>query len=187
VLWRVFPWDADARPGAPFSASHIPPQSGTGRFDLPLATGEGAAYLAETPEHAVGERLQDLRGRTLEDSDLIEHGRRLALVQVRVQAAVAERVADLCDPDVLAARAVRPDHLASRRRRVSQAIASKLLDDLAVTGLRWWSALDGDWHTVILFRSRVPAAELTFGTPQYLTADHLSVMLAAELLGITRR
>lgn len=186
ALWRVFPWDPVAPPGSAFSAEHFPPQAGTGRFDLSLETGDGAIYLAETPEHAVGERIQDLRGRFLDDDDLIEHGHRLALVRIRVAADAAAQVIDLCDPEVLASRRIRPDHLASRRRSVTRSVARRVYEDRAVCGLRWWSALDGDWHTVVLFRNRIGATPLVFEAPQHLTLDHVSVIQATDRLGIRR-
>jgi hypothetical protein len=54
-LWRVFPWDPEARPGAPFSLAAVPRHQGSGRFDIPHLS--PIRYLAESPEHAVGERV----------------------------------------------------------------------------------------------------------------------------------
>ena len=43
--WRVFPWDAAAKPGEPFSSSYVYPNQGSGRFDLRDVP---VLYLAET-------------------------------------------------------------------------------------------------------------------------------------------
>ena len=63
-LWRVFPYDALAPAGAPFSAAWVPRGQGAGRFDVPDAS--PVWYLAESPVHAVAEVLQGLRGQTLD-------------------------------------------------------------------------------------------------------------------------
>ncbi|MCY3548233.1 MAG: RES domain-containing protein [Gemmatimonadetes bacterium] len=64
LFWRVIPWDADVREGSRFSPSWIPPTTGRGRFDLPVACSP-VLYLAESPAHAVAEALQPWRNRPL--------------------------------------------------------------------------------------------------------------------------
>jgi hypothetical protein len=182
TLWRVFPWDPRAGPGAPFSPSHLPPQSGQGRFDLPPRAGASTWYFAEHPDHAVAERIQDLRNRTLFEEALFERGRRLALVSVHVGGEVGP--VDLCDPVQLARRDIAPDRLAYRDPEVTRGIAADLHADPHVTGLRWWSAFFGEWHTVALFSDRVRAADLVFGEPDPLHLDTPAVMAAAAALAI---
>lgn len=181
LVWRVFPWDPDAADGEPFSPTYVPPLQGKGRFDLPGVPG-GVLYCAETPEHAVAEQIQHLRGQTLDEADLRIAGRGLALVPVTLPPMVRERVADLCDPEELLRLGVRPDETASRDRRLTQRIAASV-HAAGHAGLRWWSALNGDWHTVVLFRDRLDSP-LEYGAPERLTLDHPAVQEAARILGI---
>jgi hypothetical protein len=107
IVWRAFPWDPRAKRGAPFSPQYLPDQSGQGRFDLRRTTAASAWYFAESAEHAVGEKVQDLRNRKLIDEFLFERGRRIAISSVEIDDGV--RLADLCDPIELARRGIAPD------------------------------------------------------------------------------
>lgn len=182
TLWRVFPWDSRASDGGPFSPRSLPVQSGQGRFDLPRETGASAWYFAETPEHAVAEKLQDLRNRVLRDEFLFERGRRLAICPVEPSPGL--RLADLCDPIELARRDIPPDRLAFRDRGVTRAIAADLYRDANLAGFRWWSALFGEWHTVVLFSDRSPVDTLTFSEPHHLQPASPAVATAAAALAI---
>ncbi len=177
----MFPWDSDATPGERFSPSHVPVPTGRGRFDIPRGL-SSVLYAAETPDHAVAEALQPWRGRTLKPFHLLRAGFPLALVEVGVPSASARRLADLCDPTFLSARAVAPDTTASRFRGLTQPMA-RAAWEAGFHGLRWWSSFWGDWHTVVLFASRVSRG-LGFGEPEPLTLDHPAVARAAELLGM---
>jgi hypothetical protein len=182
--WRVFPWDADAAEAEPLSASWVPPSQGQGRFDLP-ATPAGVIYLAETPEHAVAETIQHYRGQSLAEADLRFAGHPLALVAVQVPPPVAERIVDLCDPAELVRLGLRPDDTASANRRTTQGIAAGIHAS-GYAGLRWWSALGGDWHMLVLFRDRLGDA-LAFGQPEPLTLAHEVVRRAMLSLGMAGR
>ena len=182
TVWRVFPWEPRARAGAPFSPSWLPPQSGHGRFDLPRRLGASSWYFAETPEHAVAERIQDLRNRRLFEETLFEHGHRLALVAVELKVDVAP--VDLCDPVVLAQRGIAPDRLAYRDRDVTRRIAAALHEDQSVPGLRWWSAFFGEWHTIALYSDRLEAGEIVFGEPEALQLRSPAVLAATAALAI---
>jgi hypothetical protein len=120
MAWRVFPWDPAAKPGEPFSPSYVHPEQGSGRFDI---AGKVVVYLAETAVHAVAEKLQRFRGQTIDRNDLIESGKTLALVECRVGKI---KLADLCDPATLVKHDIRPDVLASRELRKTQAVAALL-------------------------------------------------------------
>jgi hypothetical protein len=181
TLWRAFPWDPGAAAGTPFSAAYLPAQSGQGRFDLPRTTGGSAWYFAETPEHAVAEKIQDLRNRVLRDDFLFERGRRLAVASA---AAGELALADLCDPEQLARYDVAPDHLAYRDRAATQAIAAHLHSTTTLAGFRWWSAFFGEWHTVVLFSDRVGAEALKFRDAEALHVDSPAVVRAAHWLGV---
>jgi len=170
--WRVFPWDPAATAGDPFSPSYIHPNQGSGRFDL---SGKLVVYLAETAVHAVAEKLQRFRGQRIQRKDLIESGKTLALVECRVE---QTKLADLCDPAVLVKYGIAPDVLASREIARTQAIAVAL-HDAGFGGLRWWSALSGDWHTIVVFQG-----EIEYGEPEPLTMTHHAVQEAAMALGV---
>lgn len=176
-FWRVFPWDPAAGPGAPFSARYVVPaeRQRHGRFDLGSSP---VLYLAESPEHAVAELLRPFTGRCLSDAQLVNAGHPLALVEVRLDPGVASRLADLTDPAVLVACDIRPDQLASRNRMLTQAV-SKSLFDRGLPGFRWWSALHGDWHAVLLFLTRISPVEMSYGNPEPLRVSHPAVVAAA--------
>lgn len=170
--WRVFPWDRAANAGEPFSPSYIHPNQGSGRFDL---TGKLVVYLAETAVHAVAEKLQRFRGQKINRKDLMESGKPLALVECRVSDI---KIADLCDPRVLVQHDIAPDVLASREIAKTQAIAAAL-SKAGFDGLRWWSALSGDWHTIVLFQG-----DIAYGEPEQLTIGHKAVLEASVALGV---
>ena len=172
--WRVFPWDPTARPGEPFSPSYIHPNQGAGRFDV---AGKLVVYLAETAVHAVAEKLQRFRGQKIDRKDLIESRKPLALVECQLGKI---KLADLCDPAVLVKHDIKPDVLASREIAKTQAVAARL-HDAGYQGLRWWSALSGDWHTIVVFEGHIE-----YGKPEQLTIDHQIVQEASEALGIRR-
>lgn len=170
--WRVFPWDPAAPAGDPFSPSYIHPNQGSGRFDL---AGALVVYLAETMVHAVAEKLQRFRGQRIQRKDLIESGKTLALVECRVE---KTKIADLCDPAVLVKYGIAPDVLASREIAKTHAIAVAL-HAAGFDGLRWWSALSGDWHTIVVFQGNIE-----YGEPEPLTMAHHAVQEAAMALGV---
>lgn len=170
--WRVFPWDPAAQPGEPFSPSYINPNQGAGRFDV---ADKLVVYLAESAAHAVAEKLQRFRGQKIDRKDLIESGKTLALVECELGRL---KLADLCDPAVLVKQEIRPDTLASRDVRKTQAIAMQL-HKAGYAGLRWWSALSGDWHTIVVFEGTIDYKE-----PEPLTLLHQAVRDASAALGI---
>lgn len=184
-LWRVFPWDPAARPDEPFSPTFVAHGQTSGRFDL--ADRPPVLYLAESPEHAVGEKLQRFRGRRLTPLHLREFGHGLAIVPVIPAPRVVKAVADLTDPATLDQLDLRPDAIASRDRRRTQAIARRL-HETGWSGLHWWSAITGDWHTTVLFLGprRARPGELRYGAPEFLTVSHPAVVRCLELLGIER-
>ncbi|HEV2145944.1 MAG TPA: RES family NAD+ phosphorylase [Longimicrobiaceae bacterium] len=182
-LWRVFPWDPAAAPGEPFSAAFIPRAQGSGRFDLPSTP---VLYLAESPGHAVAEKIQRFRGQELEPWDLAEFGRTLALVAVDLAPDLAARVADLCDPAVLLEHGIRPDQVAARSRETTRGVADAL-HARGRAGIRWWSSMGGEWHAVTLFPDRVAEGALRWGEPEPLSLVHPAVRDAADALMIRRR
>jgi hypothetical protein len=176
----VFPWDPAAERGAPFSPEYVVPaeRQTKGRFDLGTTP---VLYLAESPEHAVAELLRPFTGRRLADPQLIGAGHRLALVEVALDPAVSPRLGDLTDPAVLLRYGIRPDLLASRNRPATQSISRSLFDQ-GLSGFRWWSALHGDWHALLLFLARIAPGELAYGDPEPLTLAQPAVAAAAREL-----
>ncbi|MGH7589670.1 MAG: RES family NAD+ phosphorylase [Gemmatimonadota bacterium] len=181
-FWRVFPWNPEARPGAPFSSRHVPRIQGSGRFDLP----GGCLYLAETGDHPVAEKIQRYRGRSIGPQHLIEFGHPLALVEVSLASRVRARVADLCDPEVLQRHGIQPDRTAARGIRTTQAIA-RSLHETGASGLRWWSAFFGEWHTLVLFADRFSASDLSLGLPTALDLQSPVLVQAAAAIGVRIR
>ncbi|MGQ0670666.1 MAG: hypothetical protein ACT4PO_13500, partial [Actinomycetota bacterium] len=127
---------------------------------------------------------QRFRGRRLSPAHLREYGLTLAVVPVTPAPSVIRAVADLTDPKVLHRLDLPPDVIASRDRRRPQAVARRLYGD-GYSGLHWWSALMGEWHTTVLFLDpdRVPRRDLSFGTPEPLSLHHPGVVRCLELLG----
>jgi hypothetical protein len=181
ALWRAFQWDAAALPGEAGSPSYVPSGQHGGRFDL--HDQPPVLYLAESAAHALGEVLQAFRGRTLRASHLLRNGMPLALVSVELPRAVIAAIADCTDAVTLQRLLIRPDELAHHDRAVTQA-AGRRLYNAGVPGFRWWSALTGGWHSVVLFVDRCPPKQLTWGTPTRVTLTHQAVVAAAERLGI---
>ena len=180
----MFPWDPAAADGEPFSSSYMPPYQGHGRFDLPEHR-TSLLYLAEDPVHAVAERIQDLRNQDLEPDDLMEGGHRYALVETSLPDTVFADIADLCAPDQIARLDAAPDAVAARARRTTQALSGRLHAE-GCAGLRWWSVFWGEWHSLIVFRDRLPAPP-AYGAPVPLDFDHLALREAALRLGIRLR
>lgn len=168
--------------GQPFSPSFVPPNQGSGRFDLP-GRPAGVLYLAETQDHAVAELIQGLRGNVLEAEDLTRWNRPLALVSVQVDDQVIANVADLCDPASLVSLGVRPDTLAARERAVTQSLSQTVFDS-GYSGLRWWSAFIGEWHSTVLFLETLGSKALVYGEPEVLDLNHSAVREAAAILDI---
>ncbi len=179
-LWRVFPWDAAAPQGEPFSASYVPRSQGSGRFDL---VGIGVLYLAEDAVHAVAERIARFRGTDLGERHLREWGRPLALTRAQVPESVLVGVLDLCDPQVLATHGIRPDQAAAGDSATSQSVSTRI-HDAGFTGFRWWSSFMGEWHGVVLFMDRVRIPRSAWSDPERLRLDQLHVRSAAAALGM---
>ena len=179
--WRVFPWDDRAVPGTRFSPSFEPAPTGRGRFDLPREL-SNTLYLADSPEHAVGEVIQPWRGQQIGEPHLRRAGLPLALTRVRMAPGIEDDLVDLCDPRVLKDQGIAPDLSTSRHRKNTQPLARQVWDTGAC-GLRWWSSFWGDWHTLVLFTART-GDRIEFGDPIPLTPADPSVGQAADLLGI---
>jgi hypothetical protein len=191
-FWRVFPWDASAAPGEPFTPQYVLParaQTG-GRFDLSTVS---TLYLAlEDPAHALAEVLQPLRGkrelrpghlkRRVRGSAGLDHP--LAVVPAWIPQPIFDAIPDLGDPETLVRFGIRPDDLSSRDRATTQRISRTLHDDFGVPGFRWWSAFGGHWHVAVLYMDRVDRFAIRYGTPEPLHLDHPVVHATADELKV---
>lgn len=148
-------------------------------------------YLADSPEHAIGEVLGPFRGTDFRPAYLRQAGRGLALVGVTLGPTLAARIPDCTDPAILSALGLRPDELAHHDRTLTQSISRRLHALGAATGdpagFRWWSALTGAWHTTVLFTDRERPGEVAFGAPRHLRSTDAEVMRALTVLGIRVR
>ena len=165
------------------------PGQTVGRFDL--GDRPPVRYLAESPEHAIGEVLSPFRGTTFRPAYLRQSGHALALVEVRLSASLVQRIPDCTEPDTLVTLGMRPDALAHHDRTLTQAIARRLhtlgADSGTPAGLRWWSEPTGAWHANIVFTDRERRRDVTFGTPRHLQSDDADVIRALSILGIRTR
>jgi len=73
---------------------------------------------------------------------------------------------------------IKPDVLASRDFTKTQRVAAALYKE-GFAGLRWWSALSGDWHTIVVFQG-----DVEYGKPEPLSIGHKIVQEASVALGI---
>jgi hypothetical protein len=73
--------------------------------------------------------------------------------------------------------------VAARDREATQAIAA-LVAETGASGLRWWSAFFGEWHTLALFVDRLAPRALTFGRPRAIELDDPALSAAAAALGM---
>jgi RES domain len=166
----------------------VPGQT-VGRFDL--HDRPPVRYLAESPEHAIGEVLSPFRGTDFRPAYLRQGGHRLALVEVTLGASLVARIPDCTDPAVLSELGLKPDELAHHDRRVTQGIARRLHERSGVAGevagLRWWSALTGAWHTTVVFTDRERAGEVASGAPRRLAEGDAELVRALMVLGIRVR
>ena len=158
----------------------MPPQQGSGRFDLEQRS---VWYLSESPVHAVSEMLQGFRSREFQDGMLRRFGQPLALVEINLPDDDAVQIVNLDDAIELQRFGLSPSMVASDDRARTQTAAGRVYASGAA-GMRWWSKLSGDWHAVVLFLDRVPVERLEIDTPELLTALHPAVAGACRHLAI---
>jgi len=130
--------------------------------------------------------MAPFRGTAFRASYLRRAGWPLALARVTVRAEFAQRLVDCTDPRVLLERGLRPDELAHHDRKRTQAVARRLHADPGVAGLRWWSALTGAWHSVVVFTDRERPGDVTFDAPELLHPADRRLTDALDMLGVRR-
>lgn len=180
MLYRAFPYAVGAAIDEAGGALFVPRfMQGRGRHDNPARY--GALYLADSPTAAVAERLQQLRGHRLSDTDLVSATGRLALAEI--DDAQLDELVDLDDPRALAARGLRPSRVATYDRDGTRAIALDIFEE-GVLGFKWWSSLEAAWINRTLFVERVRDVLALASAPTALTTDHPAIRAACEFLGI---
>jgi len=175
VLYRVFA-DAPDKRADPFNVPrHF---QGGGRHDNP--DHYTALYLAREPISAVAERIQGFRGqRLIEGVFTRPDGRVDALAEIDDTA--WPELVDLDDPQVLAARSIRPSRVATGDRPTTQRLALDLFLGGA-TGLAWWSTLEASWTNVTVFEERLTGGLRRVVAVEPLTTVHPLVREAADHL-----
>lgn len=180
-LFRVFKWDGRSsgrRRGGPLHVARE--RQGVGRHDAPEKY--GAWYCACDAVSAVAEAIQFARGQVLTDADLVAADRS-AWALVALELGGAAPLPDLDDPRELLTRGLRPSQAATRRRSVTQRIASAIFDEGAA-GFQWWSTLDAEWINVTLFHERALAHVRVAAAPRLLSVRSAEVREAAARLGV---
>jgi hypothetical protein len=180
ILFRCFPWDADAPASVRGGALWFPRMlQGAGRHDNPFLY--GCVYATAEALSAVVERLQGLRTTRLEETDLRSRGRPLALAAIELPDDA--EVVDLDDPLVLTREDLRPSRVATNDRSLTQAHAAELFRRHAgAVGLRWWSTFESLWANVTLFDRAEPALSVEDVHPLAMGDD--VVREAADFLGL---
>lgn len=73
--------------------------------------------------------------------------------------------------------------MAARDREATQAIAA-MVAETGASGLRWWSAFFGEWHTLALFVDRLAPDALGFGRPRVIEPGDPALATALSALGM---
>ncbi len=105
----------------------------------------------------------------------------MPLALARLELDDAAELVDLDEPRILAAHALRPSAVATRRRHVTQPQALALHRQGA-DGIRWWSTFESLWVNVTLFDHA--AQRLRLGSLDRVSLDDPAVREAADFLGI---
>ena len=102
---------------------------------------------------------------------------------VEISEQTRKSIADLCDPRALRSLGIAPDRVAARDREATQAIAA-MVAETGASGLRWWSAFFGEWHTLALFVDRLASDALAFGKPRVIELGDSALTAALSALGM---
>jgi hypothetical protein len=180
ILYRCFAWDeraAEAAPDGPLWFPRI--YQGEGRHDNPDRY--GCLYLSVSALSTLVEQLARFRGQRLLPSLLRRRGLPLAIADLELDDRAA--LVDLDDPLVLRRERLRPSHVATRDRSVTQAHALALHDRHGnAAGLRWWSTFEAAWINVTLFDRA--ASRLRVQSVRALTIEDPVVVEAADFFGL---
>jgi hypothetical protein len=178
ILWRCFDWDSSAPYGELGAPDWFPrAYQGAGRHDNPEVY--GCLYVTDREASGIVEQLADFRGNRMRPSFLVRRGLPLALAQLELDDAAT--VVDLDDPSELARRRLRPSHVATRRREVTQPQGLAAYAEGA-DALTWWSTYESLWTNVTVFDRA--AASLRVVDVRSLAPDDPALVEASEFLGM---
>lgn len=140
-LYRVFPWVPDAHAGEPGHPLYVGGPQGQGRVDNPA--NYLTLYACDVRDGAIGEAFGN---HDVWTPDLFE-GPPILLGSVRAVAEIDADVdvVDLDDATALLERGLRPSHVVTRARAVTQQWALAIFHEGRWGGVRWWSYHDPEW------------------------------------------
>ena len=181
MLYRAFPHRPGAVPTEEGGPLWVPRErQGVSRHDNP--DHYGALYVSRDAVSAVAERIQAFRGQRLTDFDL-RHADGSGLALAAIDDSAVPYLVDLDDPRMLVKRELRPSHVATGVRRVTQAIALDLFREGA-HGFSWWSVLEASWRNVTLFAERCTDLLRIETEPEPLGVEHPALRAAAGAIGV---
>ena len=180
TLYRCFAWNQAANDDEPDHPRWCPrPFQGEGRHDNPDVY--GCLYLSDRSLSCVAEQFAAFRGQRLIPSMLVRRGLPLALA--RFELPDQSPFLDLDDPEVLARLTLRPSHVATRDRSITQPQAlAAYRQRPRVAGLSWWSTWEAQWRNVTLFDRAL--RQLRVEQVEVLTLEHPAVQEAADWFGL---
>jgi len=180
ILHRCFAWNERAGNDAADGPLWFPRiYQGEGRHDNPDRY--GCLYLSLSPLSTLVEQLARFRGQRLLPSLLRRRGLPLALAELELDD--DEALVDLDDPVVLRRERLRPSHVATRDRRITQPQALLLYEQHRKSaGLRWWSTYEAAWINVTLFDRA--GARVRVRSVRALTLEDPTLVEAADFFGL---
>jgi hypothetical protein len=156
ILYRVFPFLANAGTDEPGGALYVPPQS-AGRIDN--AHLYSVLYLSNAAAGALAEafgRFPEWTAAILGGSPSLPGSvRAIASYRLRDDA----RICNLDDPEQLWELGLRPSEVVSRDYASTQAWARRIYEQGKWIGVRWWSYYEPQWASIGLWDIRGLALE----------------------------
>jgi hypothetical protein len=172
TLYRVFPYDAAARPSQPGGALYAP-VGAAGRIANPDLYDE--LYLNSSPAGALSEAFG--RFDTWTEAMFARRDRPYALATYELPDRAA--ICDLDNAARLLAYDLRPSGVVARERGVTQAWAARIHGTKKWIGIAWWSRYDSRWCSLGLWNRKLLRLK---GGPDVLSLAHPAVQEAAVLL-----
>ncbi len=175
VLFRVFPYAANADPDEPGGPLHTPRQ-GAGRLDNPESY--SVLYLSDAAAGAIAEafgRFPEWTPAILRGSPSLPGSVR-AIARYHLQDELP--VCNLDDPDRLSALRLRPSEIVSRDYARTRVWAREIYDQGAWVGVRWWSYYDPRWGSIGLW----DAKKLVLEEVLELRLDHAALIEAGRTI-----
>jgi len=179
LLYRVFPYRPDARPGEPGHPLYLHPDQGYGRWDNPDLY--RALYVAASPTGAVGETFAHLStwSPAMLPVPVIDGAeRRLGLYSLDED---SHPLLDFDDPKSLLDRGLRPTEIVIRNRPRTQHLARAAYEEGAWSGLSWWSMHRPQWTLHMLWGAEGIAVEGVEELPGHPALRDAGRLLAKQL------